>query len=182
MTRDRSENSAPEEPLDGATSGADGPDETPPDGDDIESLRAEVSALRTKWLRALADFDNYKKRVERDRGRWSAEAREQVLLSLLELADDFERAIASGDDDGVPPDDPFRAGIEMILGRLREILRKYDVSPIETRGAGFDPALHEAVAHVDSDGHDTDEIVKEVQKGYMVGDKLLRCSRVVVAK
>ncbi len=149
---------------------------------DAQARQDEVNSLRTKWLRALADLDNYKKRVEREKARWTAEAREEVLLSLLDLADDFERAIASGRESGVPPDDPFRAGVEMILERLRGILRKYDVTPIETEGAGFDPSLHEAVAHVDSDQHGADEIVEEVRKGYKVGDRLLRCSRVVVAK
>jgi len=179
MRSDPPESAAPEEPLD--DSSVDDVDGVV-DGGDVESLRDEVSALRTKWLRALADLDNYKKRVERQKARWTADAREDVLLSLLDLADDLERAIASGKESGVPPDDPFRTGVEMILDRLREILRKYDVTPIETEGAGFDPSLHEAVAHVDSDEHGADEIVEEIRRGYMVGDRLLRCSRVVVAK
>lgn len=177
------ENAAREETLGGRDADVtEASDARPAGADDPEALRDEVAAMRTKWLRALADLENYRKRVEKERGRWSAEAREEVLMSLLEVADDFERAIAFGDETGVPPDDPFRAGVELILERLREILRKYDVTPIETRGAGFDPSLHEAVAHVDSDTHGTDQIVEEVRKGYMMGDRLLRCSRVVVAK
>ncbi len=147
-----------------------------------EALREDISALNTRWMRALADLDNYKKRVERERARWAAEAREEILLSLLEVTDDFERAVASGDDSGLAPDDPFRAGVELILDRLREVLWKNGVTPIDICEAGFDPMVHEAVAHVESDDHESDQIVEEVRRGYMLGDRLLRCSRVIVAK
>ena len=112
----------------------------------------------------------------------AAEAREGILLSLLEVVDDFERAVACGDDTGLPPGDPFRAGVELILERLKDVLEKNGVTPIDTCGVGFDPTLHEAVAHIESDGHGSDQVVEEVRRGYKLGDRLLRCSRVVVAK
>ncbi|MBD3349722.1 MAG: nucleotide exchange factor GrpE [Candidatus Eisenbacteria bacterium] len=147
-----------------------------------EELREEIRALGSKWKRALADLENYKKRVERERRRRVTEAREELLRSLVEIADDFERAIACGEDSSVPEDDPFRAGVELILRRVREVLEKHGVSPIETCGATFDPAVHEAVGHVESDDHESDEIVEEVRRGYMWEDRPLRCARVVVAK
>lgn len=150
--------------------------------EDVEALQDEVRALTTKWMRALADLDNYKKRVQRERGRWISEARAEILLSLLEVVDDFERAVACGDDSGLPADDPFRGGVELILERLRGVLSEYGVEAIDTCGTGFDPAVHEAVAHVESDEHESDQIVEELRRGYMLGDRLLRCSRVVVAK
>ena len=147
-----------------------------------EELRRELKALGTKWRRALADLENYKKRVERDRRRRAVEAREDLLLSLVEIADDFERAVASGEDSSIPEDDPYRAGVELILRRVKDVLKKNGVRPIEALGTTFDPAIHEAVAHVDSDAHETDEIIEEVTKGYMVDERPLRCARVVVAK
>ncbi|MFH1502009.1 MAG: nucleotide exchange factor GrpE [Candidatus Eisenbacteria bacterium] len=159
----------------GSEKGAAGPE-------DVEGLREELRVLNTKWMRALADLDNYKKRVQRERGRWVVEAREDILLSLLEVVDDLERAVAGGDDSGTPADDPFRAGVELILQRLHGVLAKNGVTPIDTRGADFDPTVHEAVAHVESDGHESDKVVEEVGRGYMVGDRVLRHSRVVVAK
>ena len=85
--------------------------------DEIGALREELSELNGKWLRALADLDNYRKRIERERLRWAEGAREGLLLSLVEIVDDFERAIACGDV-APPSDEPFRAGVELILKRL----------------------------------------------------------------
>jgi molecular chaperone GrpE len=152
-----------------------------PEGE-TEELRAALEDLNGKWLRALADLDNYRKRVERDRCRWSDAAREEVLLDLLDVVDNFERALACGDDPAPEAADPFREGVEMILKQLVDVLRKHGVVPIETRECAFDPNLHEAVGQVASDGHDSDQIVEETQKGYMIGDRLLRCSKVVVAR
>jgi molecular chaperone GrpE len=147
-----------------------------------DELREEVRALGTKWKRALADLENYKKRVERERRRKALEAREDLLLSLVEIADDFERAVAYGADSGLPEDDPYRAGVELTLKRVLDVLERHGVRPIETVGSSFDPAVHEAVAHVESPDHGTDEIIEEISKGYMVDDRPLRCARVVVAK
>ena len=148
---------------------------------EVEELRAELSEVNAKWLRALADLENYRKRVERERSRWSAEAKEALLLDLLDVLDDFERALACGDD-GPPADDPFRKGVELILERLRGVLARNGVTPIEAAGAEFDPTVHEAVGQVESDEHETNQIVEELRRGYRIGDKLLRCSRVIVAK
>ncbi len=149
---------------------------------DIEGLRDELSELNTKWLRALADLENYKRRVEREKRRWTREAKEEVLLPLLDVIDNFERAVTC-DIPGAPePDDPYRQGVEMILKHLRSVLSSQGVEPIEACGAEFDPNLHEAVQQVESEEHRSNEIVEEVQKGYTMGDRLLRCSRVVVAK
>jgi molecular chaperone GrpE len=150
--------------------------------DEIAGLRDELTQVNAKWLRALADLDNYKKRIERDRCRWSEAAREEILLDLLEVVDNFERAVACGDDAGPPEDDPYRRGVEMILEQLKSVLKKHGVEPIDTCGADFDPNLHEAIGHVESADHESNRIVEEERRGYTMGEKLLRCSRVVVAK
>ncbi len=153
------------------------------------------SELNAKWLRALADLDNYKKRVQRERIQWDRSAREEVLIPILEVVDNFERAIygdvtdagdangpASRDANGSDTGDAFRDGVELIFRHFIDVLEKGGVTPIETEGRDFDPNLHEAVGHVESDGHKTDQIIQEMQKGYMLGDRLLRPARVVVAK
>lgn len=150
--------------------------------DEIAVLRDELEQVNAKWLRALADLDNYKKRVERDRCRWADAAREEILLDLLDVVDNFERAVACGDGPEPPAADPYRKGVGLILEQLKSILAKNDVRPIDTCGAEFDPAFHEAVGHVESADHESNQIVEEERKGYTLGDRLLRCSRVVVAK
>jgi len=147
---------------------------------ETDALEQERKDLHAKWLRALADLDNYRKRTERDKCRWSEQARVEVLSDLLCVMDDLDRALAScGDGDSAAG---LRDGVELIRKRLQEVLVKHGVAPIETEGAEFDPALHEAVCQVESNEHETNAIVSETQRGYKVGDRLLRCSKVVVAK
>ncbi len=158
----------------------DAPDGASIDGE-ISGLRDELEHLNGKWLRALADLDNFKKRVERDRCRWSESAREEIVLDLLEVMDNFERALAcedpAGDDGGA-----LREGVELIRRSFSDILRKHGVTPIDTDGSEFDPNLHEAVGQVESETHEANHIVEEMQRGYMLGDRLLRCSKVIVSK
>jgi molecular chaperone GrpE len=162
---------------------ANGPETTAADiTEEIEGLRGELTELNDKWLRALADLDNYKKRMERDRGRWSEDARAEVLLAFLDVVDNFDRAVACEDPGSPPPDDPFRQGVELILADMKSVLAKYGVLPMETCGVEFDPNLHEAVGQVESGEHEPNQIVQEVRRGYMFGDRLLRCPRVIVAK
>jgi molecular chaperone GrpE len=149
---------------------------------ELGALRAEVEDLNGKWLRALADLDNYRKRVERDRGRWSESAREAIILDLLDVVDNFERALACDDSEADSGNGSLREGVELILKHLVDVLAKHGVTPIVTDGCEFDPNLHEAVGHVETDACDPDHVVEETQKGYKLGERLLRCSKVIVAK
>jgi molecular chaperone GrpE len=185
--RSREEGAEAREPVDripvnGPADEEDGADALGVVEEEITGLRDELEEVNRKWLRALADLDNYKKRIERDRRRWRESAREEILLDLLEVVDNFERAVACGDAPGPPPDDPFRQGVELILDHLKSILRKNGVEAIDTCGADFDPNLHEAIGHVESADHESNQIVEEERKGYTMGERLLRCARVVVAK
>lgn len=170
-SRDAGEDAAEHDALEGAAV-----------EDEITELRGQLEILNGKRLRALADLDNYKKRVERDRGRWSEAAREEILLDLLEVVDNFERALACENEDSRPEDDAFRQGVELILKHLADVLRKHGVTPIVTDGCEFDPNVHEAVGHIDSAECEANHVVDETQRGYMLGDRLLRCSKVIVAK
>jgi len=178
--RDEKRNGRPE-PAEGATAGS--PDNG---GDDQASeaaaLRLEVDELNGKWLRALADLDNYRKRVERDRGRWSETAREAIILDLLDVVDNLERALACDDQDAPPENGSFREGVELILKHLVDVLAKHGVTPIAADGCEFDPNVHEAVGHVETDECGADHVVEETQRGYRMGERLLRCSKVIVAK
>lgn len=150
--------------------------------DEFAGLKDELEDLNSKWLRALADLDNYKKRIERERCRWADAAREEIVLPLLEVMDNFERAIdcdaaGLGGESG-----SFRQGVELIFKHLSDVLEACGVRPIDTRGAEFDPNLHEAVRQVESDAHDSNQIVEEIGRGYTMGGRLLRPARVVVAK
>ena len=148
---------------------------------DLEALQEELNEANRKWLRALADLDNYRKRVERERARWDVESREGILLPLLEVVDNFERALADGAQDESGEGVPFREGVELIFKHLLDVLEKAGVRPVETDGVGFDPNVHEAVGSVPSDQHEPDQIVQVMQKGYTLGERLLRPSRVIVA-
>jgi molecular chaperone GrpE len=131
-------------------------------------------------LRKQAEFDNYRKRVERERQMVSEAAAASIVEELLPLMDDLERALkteASGD-----AAEAYRKGVELIHRQLGEILRKRGVRPIEVLGADFDPYFHQAVSHEPAEGRREGEVIEEFRRGYMLGDRLLRPSMVKVAK
>jgi molecular chaperone GrpE len=149
---------------------------------EMDLLRAEIDELNDKRLRALADLDNYRKRVERDRRRWSEAAREEIILDLLEVVDNFERALACEDREAPSGGGSLREGVELILKHLKDVLRKHGVVPITTDGCEFDPNVHEAVGSVETDECGPNHVAEETQRGYRLGERLLRCSKVIVAK
>ena len=141
---------------------------------------AERDEFRDLLLRKQAEFDNYKKRVERDRARANRQAERTLIVALLPLLDDFERALgAAAEGSG---GDAWRAGMELIHRELLEILRKRGVTRIDTAGARFDPNLHEAVAYQAAEGRGDGEVIDEVRGGYRFGEELLRAAMVRVAR
>ena len=160
------------EPLDPADAPA-------PAADDPPSPEDERDALQDRLLRTAAEFDNYRKRVERERRELSDAVTADVLAELLPIVDDFERALQA--DDGSDAS-AYRQGVELIHKQLVDLLRKRGATPIEAVGADFDPRIHEAVVHEESAGHREGEVIEEFGRGYMIGDRLLRASMVKVAK
>ncbi len=159
-------------PVDTASSSA--------ESEPIPDLAAERDEFRDLLLRKQAEFDNFKKRVERDRAEANRQAERILIVALLPLLDDFERALgASTDAGGV---EAYRAGIELIHRQLLEILRKRGVTSIDTAGARFDPNLHEAVAYQASEGREDGDVIDELRRGYLFHEKLLRAAMVRVAK
>lgn len=146
-------------------------------GSGIEELRRERDALQDRLLRTAAEFDNYRKRVERDRREVADMAVADAVQDLLPIIDNLERALQAAAEQ-----DPLRKGVELIHRQMEDLLRKRGVRSIEALGADFDPNIHQAVAHEESDTHREGEVMEELQRGYRLGDRLLRASMVKVAK
>lgn len=145
---------------------------------EIERLKGELRREQEMHLRALADFDNYRKRVERDRATAARKGTREIILSLLSVLDGFDRALEHVGDKPSPVTDGFRA----IHRKLRGLLEAQGVTPFKSVGETFNPEMHEAVGSVQSDAHESGEIVDEVQRGYRWGDEVLRPARVRVAE
>lgn len=161
------------------------PDETPPDGagpgadgPTLDAVVRERDAHYDRLLRVTAEFDNYRKRTERERREWVDQAAGDLLGDLLPVVDDLERALAADARDG----DAYRRGVEIIHKQLLDVMTRRGVAPIEAVGTDFDPNLHQAVAHEPSDGHRDGEVVAELRRGYTLRQRLLRPSMVKVAK
>ena len=146
---------------------------------EIDGLRRERTELQDRLLRKTAEFDNYRKRIDKERRELSEWAAANVLTDVLGVLDDFERALTV---DSPPEAAPYRTGVELIHRQLGELLRKRGVTPIDTLGADFDPHQHQAVAYEEAPGAREGEIVGELRKGYRLGDRLLRPALVRVAK
>jgi molecular chaperone GrpE len=146
---------------------------------DVAILKRERDDYYDRLLRTTAEFDNYRKRIERERREQADQAIASLLQDLLLVADDFDRALTV--ESGRAPAG-YRKGVELIHTKLHELLRKHGVRPIDAVGADFDPAVHQAVLHEPSPGHRDGEVVEEFRRGYMIGDRLLRPAMVKVAK
>ena len=144
-----------------------------------EDLRRERDDYYDRWLRKTAEFDNYRKRVDRERRERADQTTVDFLEQLLLVADDFDRALTT--EIGEDPE-AYRRGVELIHGKLHDLLRKYGVTPIEALGADFDPNVHQAVLQEESPDHRDGEVIGELRRGYKMGDRLLRPAMVKVAK
>lgn len=145
--------------------------------DPLEELRRERDAVQDRLLRTAAEFDNYRKRMDRERRESAEYTAGEVMKELLPIIDNLERALQAAE-----PDDPLRKGVELTHKQMLEMLRKRGVTPIEALGADFDPNFHQAVIHEESAQHREGEVMEELQRGYVVGDRLLRPAMVKVAK
>lgn len=166
------------DPADGSPAATD-PPETTVDTDRLAALQRERDEYYDRLLRKTAEFDNYRKRIERERREQADQAVVDLLQELLLVVDDFDRALTVDASEGGAS---YRKGVELIHAKLNDLLRKYGVRPFEAVGADFDPNLHQAVVHEESSEHRDGEVIGELRKGYMIGDRLLRPAMVKVAK
>jgi molecular chaperone GrpE len=153
-------------------------------GDELPSREAELERERDNYkdllLRRTAEFENFRKRTDRERTAQSEAAAAELVKELLPLIDDLARTLQA--DAGSEGAEAYRRGVELIQRQLTEVLRKRGVKPIEALGADFDPHYHQAVSHEPAAGRREGEIIEEYRRGYMLGDRLLRPSMVKVAK
>jgi molecular chaperone GrpE len=146
---------------------------------DSAALQRERDDYYDRLLRKTAEFDNYRKRIERERREQADQAVVDLLRELLLIVDDFDIALSV---DAGESGASYRKGVELIHAKLQDLLAKYGVRPIAALGADFDPNLHQAVMHEASPDHRDGEVIDELRKGYMIGDRLLRPAMVKVAK
>jgi molecular chaperone GrpE len=146
---------------------------------ELEKARAEAAEYLDGWQRARAEFANYKKRVEREQAEAHARAAAGILIRFLPVLDDLERALK----ERPPGADPgWVEGIELVLRKLQGLLEAEGVEMIPAEGQPFDPTLHEAVTHEASGDHREGHVIEVIQKGYRLGDRVLRPSLVRVAR
>jgi len=149
----------------------------------LTDAQQEASQERDRLLRLSAEFENYKKRMNRQMDEFRKYANEALLKDLLSVVDNLERALStSGEDAGESIKGSLIEGVEMTLNEILKILTKYNVTPIESLEKPFDPVFHEAVMQEDSDDQPENTVINEFQKGYLIHDRLLRPSMVVVSK
>jgi molecular chaperone GrpE len=153
-------------------------DAAPALADEIVELRKERDGLHDRLLRQAAEFDNYRKRVDRERRDLTQMAATDLVQELLPVIDDFERALQAD----APGAESYRQGLEIIHRALMDVLRKRGVTPVDAVGTQFDPQVHQAVAYEDAPDRRDGEVIEQFTRGYRLGDKLVRPAMVKVAK
>ncbi len=138
-----------------------------------EALKAEVEATNDKYLRMMAEYDNFRRRSAKEKEGVYADAYKDCIANLLPILDNLERAAGCDQLEGL------KKGLEMTVRSFADAMEKMGVAEIETKT--FDPNLHNAVMHVEDDQYGESEIVEVFQKGYIKGDKIIRCAMVKVA-
>jgi molecular chaperone GrpE len=173
---------------DQTTNGAAAPSTPPPEPpaaapatpeERIAALEAEKADLRDRMLRIAAEFENWKKRARKEQTDGEAKVREAVLRDILEVMDNLERATAATG--GASDLQSVQQGIALVLRLFGQKLERYDVKSLDAKGKPFDPRLHEAISQAPSAEVAPGTVLNELQKGYKIGERLLRPAAVVVA-
>ncbi len=143
----------------------------------LAEAESKMSEYKDGWARSQAEFQNYKKRIERDNELTYAYMKGDIIKKVLPALDDLERALQNR-----PADDAWANGIELIARKLQNILEGEGVKRIEAKGAAFDPNFHEAITHEPSDEVESEHVIDVVQNGYMLGERVIRPALVRVAQ
>jgi molecular chaperone GrpE len=155
--------------------------EEPDTGNRLQKAEQEARENYDRLLRVSAEFDNYKKRSIREMQDAVKYANERLASDLLTVVDNLERAIDSATASQCTEDDPLLKGVSLVLGDVVKILERYHVKPIKAFGEPFDPALHQAMMCETTDDYPPNTVVREMQKGYLIHDRLLRPTLVAVS-
>lgn len=168
------------------TAGEEGPlAETPEEeikrlAEQHEAASREAAANYDKYLRAVADLDNYRKRAEKERADAVTFANEKLIEEILPVMDNFERALAHAN--GEENLESLKQGISLISGQMAALLRKFGIQEIKAAGEKFDPAMHHAISEEENPDAEPGTVVKEFQKGYLLKGRLLRPAMVAVSR
>jgi molecular chaperone GrpE len=155
--------------------------EVEPAGSPEEALRAareESEQLRDRWLRAVAELENFKRRTMRDRDEWNERRTGEIFEGLLRVRDDFERALAHAPE---APEDPVLSGVRLVHRHLVEFCERFGVTAFDSGGQPFDPQLHDAILQVPRSDVPPETVVEVAVPGYRLGDRVLRHAQVVVS-
>ena len=144
--------------------------------DAAKDMAAELAAEKDKYLRLAAEYDNFRKRSQKEREALFSDVKSDTILKLLPVYDNLERAL-----NNKCSDEAFFKGVEMTMTQLKDILASLGVTEIPAVGTAFDPSVHNAVMHVEDDSLGENQVVEEFQKGFKLGDKVIRFSMVKVA-
>jgi molecular chaperone GrpE len=149
----------------------------------LEAAKAESEQWRDRFLRKAAELENFRKRSERERAEAAVLTKSSVLIEFLPVMDACERALKSfkDGDDGQGRLQSYREGVELLFKQLGDTLSRLGVIPLEAKGQKFDPHLHEALVHLETLDHEDNTVIEEVRRGYLLKERLLRPSQVVVA-
>lgn len=168
------------DPVEAAPEAAVAGEEAPNLDEALHAMEAEVAELKNQLLRKSADFDNYRKRMQREKEEFAAYANRELLLDIVPIIDDFERAIKSSEESH--DFDAFHNGIVMIEKQFTQMLeRKWRLKRFDSVGEEFDPQRHEAMMTEDAPGREHPVVLEDFQKGYLLHDKVLRPAKVKVA-
>ena len=144
----------------------------------LNEAQQQIDELNERVVRLTADYDNYRKRAQRDKIEARQFANQGILEKLLPVLDNFEMAIIAVKD----ADPSVRDGVQMIYDQLLSVLKAEGVEPVDAVGKQFDPNLHEAISQEESDEVEEGEVISQIQRGFILNDRLVRPARVVVAK
>lgn len=173
---------ADDSPLDPGQAGpaaADAPEPAEDGATALADLRRDRDDLYDRLLRKTAEFDNYRRRIERERREQADQSVVDLLQELLLVVDDFDLALTVDAGEGGAA---YKKGVELIHAKLHDLLRKRGIKPIDAIGVDFDPNMHQAVVQEASASHRDGEVIGELRKGYTIGERLLRPAMVKVAK
>lgn len=148
---------------------------------EVEVLRRQIDELKDKYLRQVADFDNFRKRTARERIELSQTAGKDIIASLLPILDDSERAEKQFDN--AQDVSALKEGLRLVFGKLRNVLQSKGLKPMQSVGEDFSPEFHEAITEIPAPNRELKgKVVDEVEKGYYLNDKIIRFAKVVVGK
>lgn len=147
-----------------------------------EKLKAKVTELEEKLLRNAAEFDNFKKRTARQYDLMAQSAKEAVLSEVLDIYDNFQRALDHQNEKGEDDNQAIVDGIKLIFSQMKNLIEKNNITPIDAIGKPFDPNFHEALMQIDSDEFEEGTVALEISKGYKMGDQVIRHSKVGVSR